>query len=154
MVRRQQAGDNQGTDQGNAGQGVAADVADPRRRGDPVRLLGRHLGKTVDPGGVDPVGGAGVHHLYGRVLDQTDGLAGRVVGQAEDGKIGRIQGLGPRRRVLAPRLVQAQQLDVAPLRQAVADLQARRPRLAVDEDLRHHGRSLTGTVMSQAEHQS
>ena len=76
------------------------------------------------------------------VVDEADRLLRRIVRQAEDDGVGRVQQLGARGRVLALAGIDRDELQVAPALQPLADLQAGGAGFAVDEDFRTHGSNL------------
>ncbi|KAG1430298.1 hypothetical protein G6F57_023036 [Rhizopus arrhizus] len=104
--------------------------------GDQVRLPRVHLGKAVHPAGCGAMRRAGVDHPHLRVHDGRRGLAGRLVGQAQDGPVAGVDGFGAALRVLALGLGQRQQAQVGAAVQAFVDLQAGRALVAVDKDKR------------------
>ena len=116
---------------------VAARVADTPGCGDSRPAGGVQFGEAENPFRVRAMRSRRVDDADRQALRQFHCLAGSGVGQAEDRDIRRRKGIAPRRRILAPRGVDAQQVDVAAPRQALADLQAGRSRLAVDEHLGH-----------------
>jgi hypothetical protein len=64
-----------------------------------------------------------------------------IVGQAQDREIGLVERLAPRACVLAPRLVEHEQLELAPAGEPVGDLEPGRAGAAVDENRRGHARN-------------
>ena len=94
---------------------------------DALALALDHLRKTVFPGGVDTVGGAGVEQL-GRGIAETFGecrrFLRRIIRQAEDDEIGLLHQSLPRGRVL-PRLGRnAEEAQRIEARQTLADAEA------------------------------
>lgn len=77
---------------------------------------------------------AGVDHSHLGVVDSRHGLAGGVIGQAQQGDVGAVDGLAAALRVFALGLGQGQQAQVAAALQAGMDLQAGGALVAVDED--------------------
>ena len=57
-------------------------------------------------------GGVDHPHLAGRI-DQRDGLARRIVGQAQEREVGFVERLAARRGILAPRVVEREQRELA-----------------------------------------
>ena len=150
-IRRQNAGHDQGAQHGDGGAGITAGIGHPLGGGDPGRLFGPVFGHAVDPVPMGPVGNGGIDQAGIGIVDHGDGLARGVFRQAQDGKIGPVEHLGPCRRVLAPVLVEAQELHVAPACKPVADLQARCARLAVDEYGCRHLKSLPGKTKGRSD---
>ena len=83
--------------------------------------------------------GRRIDHPHLGVGDQRDGLAGGVVRQAQDHDVGAVERVGPSRGILAARIVQDDQFELAARRKALADFEPRRTGRAVDEDLGDHG---------------
>jgi hypothetical protein len=83
------------------------------------------------------VGGGGVDHAGGVRLDQRHRLASGVVGQAQDGHVRAVQRVATGVDILADRVGQADERQVAAALQALADLQTRGAGLPVDEHLVH-----------------
>ena len=132
-IRRHDPRPHQGTHQTDEAGRVAAGIGHARgpRHGRALVLV--HLGEAVGPARCDAIGGRGVDHLHGRIFDQTDGLPRRIIWQAQDHRIGRIQRLVPRLHVASP-IAQQDQLQIPPRLQPLADLQSRGAGLAVDEE--------------------
>ena len=121
-VRRQQPGAHQGRDEGDEAGRIAPGIGNAVRIGD--RAVPDHLGKAVDPAGRDPVRGRGVDHPhFAAGLDQGDGLACGIVRQAQDREIGRVERLGARGRILAPGLVEHDEIELGAPRQPFGDLE-------------------------------
>lgn len=76
---------------------------------------------------------AGVDHPHLGVGDGRHRLARRFVGQAQDGDVGGIDGLGAAPRILAVGLGQGQQAQVGAAAQPFVDLQAGGALVAIDE---------------------
>jgi hypothetical protein len=91
------------------------------------------------------VRGRGVDHLDAVALDQADGLARRIVRQAEDYGVSAVEQLTPRLDVLAALRVDRDELQIAPAGEPLADLEAGGAGLAIDEHLGRHDR-LQSTV--------
>src|SRR5580658_8587550 len=83
------------------------------------------------------MGGAGIDHP--RVaLGKARRFARGVVGKAQDHEIGAAHRIGARGHVLTLLLGKRDERDAAMAREALTDLQPRRPCLAIDEDALHH----------------
>ncbi len=100
-----------------------------------ARWPGVSLGEAVGPAGGGAIGGRGVDHPRAGLLDQADGFARRVVGQAQDHRVGGVQQLGAGGRVLARGPGRWRSGEVVAAFQPLADLQAGGAGFAVDEDL-------------------
>ncbi|MNY23104.1 hypothetical protein D3C86_1567530 [compost metagenome] len=136
MAGRDQTRPHQRPHQADEAGRIAAGVRHPRRGGDGRALTCIHLGETIGPGRIDPERRRGVDDPHRGVLDHRHGFLGRIVGQAQDDRIGAVQRLAPRRDI-APTVAQQDQLQIVTRLQTLADLQPRGPGLAVDEDLMH-----------------
>ena len=117
---------------GDEARGVAARVGDALARGDGGALALRELGEAVGPVGGRAVRRGGVDDAGVGVLHETHGLAGRVVGQAEEHDVSGVDEALALVEVVALVLVDAQQLQVVARADAVEDLQAGRAALAID----------------------
>ena len=86
--------------------------------------------------------GRGVDQPHRQIGRKRHRLARSIVGQAQDGHVRSLEtgaaGIG----ILAQRMIYLDQLDIVAPGQPVADLQAGRAGLAVDEDLMCHVRPL------------
>ncbi len=151
-VRREQAGVDQRTHQGDGAGGVAAGVAHPLRASNGFLLAWRELGKPEHPIGRRAVGGGGVDDARRAPLGERDlgdhggRLAGRVVVQAEDHEVDAGHELALGGRVLAPLGRDAHELDLGHVREALADEQSGGAGLAVDEYFWHGYFSLRGRL--------
>ncbi|EPX78706.1 Tryptophan synthase alpha chain [Salipiger mucosus DSM 16094] len=134
-VRLDQPAGNQRPDQRDRAGRPAARVRHVARGGDGRMLALGHFRKAEDPVRIDPVRRRGVDDPRAMPLGQRHGLAGGIVGQAQDGDLCLGQRLGARGGVLAPLRVHGDQRDVVAAREALADLQTRRAGFAVDEHL-------------------
>jgi len=137
--------DHPGIDQRPQGRdgtgGPAAGVGDAGGAADRVALALRQFGKAIGPVRGDAKGGGGVDQpglQPGRGRRGGNVFRSRV-GQAEDGNLSLGKGGQPRGIVLAQGGVDADQADVGALFQPLADLQAGRADIAVDEHLARHG---------------
>ena len=137
---RQQTGRDERTNQRDEPRRVAPRVGDAAGSDDGFALALRHFRESVGPARGCPVGAGRIDDPHRLVFDQAGGLARRVVGQAQDDHVGDVEPVAARRQVLAHDRIYRDQFDVAPRREPLADTKAGRPRLAVDEDLRDHGR--------------
>ena len=112
VIRREDPGIDQGVNVQDESGGVAAGNGHPRGQPDMVPLVPVQFRQAVYPGLAGPVGGAGVDHPGGGIADQPDRFPGRLVGQAQDDEIGRVEagrlGLG----VFAPVFGDFNELDV------------------------------------------
>ena len=72
------------------------------------------------------------------VVDQRHAFLRRIVGQAQDRDIGRVEEVGARGRILAPLGRDRDDLEVVAAGKPRPDLQAGRAVFAVDEDFRFH----------------
>ncbi len=70
---------------------IAAGIADAGRLCDRLGLAGRHLREPIGPIGRDAVRARSVDDPCAVVLDESDGLARRVIGQAKDRNIRRVE---------------------------------------------------------------
>ena len=125
---------HQGPQQGDGARGVAAWVADPLGASNARGLGSAHLWKAIHPLRVRAVRRAGVDHAHGGVDDGGGCFAGRGIGQAQDGDIAAVDGLGAAGGVLAFGLGQGQQLQIRAATQAFVDLQTGGALVAIDED--------------------
>ncbi len=139
-VGREPALIDQRPDQGDGARRVAAGVRHHARRPDRRLLPDRQFGKAVGPVRRGAMRGRGVEHL--RAVrhrgDQRGGLAGGLVGQAQDDEIdlGQQRALGL--DALAVGVGQALQHDIAASGEALPDAEPGGAGLAVDEDARRH----------------
>src|SRR3546814_19201983 len=99
-------------EEGDGAGRIAAGVAHPLGRLHLFALRPLELRKAVGPAGVGAVGGAGVDDPGPRIVDHGDRLARRLVGQAEGGEVGLVEGVGARRRGLALGLAAADQAHI------------------------------------------
>ena len=131
---------------------IAARIGDEPRVLDRRALRLGHFRKAVGPARCRTIRRRGVDHAHLRVGDQRHRFARRVVRQAEDHGVDAVQELGAGVAVLAANWIDRHQRNVAPRGQPLADLQARRSCLAVDEHLcRSHGLSPNGPESSGPE---
>ena len=139
IADREDAGGAQRPDEADRTRRIAAGIGNEACRLDLVALVAIHLRKTIGPVRMDAEGGGGVddadivvarHHLH-RFLR-------RVVGQAENGDIGAVQHVLAHGGIAPLGFRNGQQLDIAAVGHARADLQARGSVFAIDEDLRCH----------------
>ena len=77
--------------------------------------------------------GRGIDHPGRIAVDHGDRLARGIIGQAENGDVGFVQRVAPRRRVLARLAGQMNQVQFGAGFQPLADLQPGGPLFAVDE---------------------
>ena len=96
------------------------------------------LGKAVIPVRVGAVRGRGIDDTGGVILDERNGLACRRIRQAQERNVGCVQELAALLSVLAPVLIDEQQLDVVAAAEALVNLEAGRTLFAVDVDFRLH----------------
>ena len=96
---------------------------------------GYELGEAVRPALRDPVRGGGVDDDGVGIGAHRDCLDRRVVGEAEDGGVRGVEKLGALGGILAIVAGERDDLDIVAAGEPVADLEAGRARLAVDEDL-------------------
>src|SRR3546814_19901657 len=82
--------------------------------------------------------GRGVDHSRPRIGDQPHRLTRGIVGQAQDHEIGRVERLGARGGILAPRRVDLDQREVVAAGEALADFEPGRSRRAADENRDAH----------------
>ena len=129
---------HQGPDQREEACGIAPRICHPGRRSNGLPLSGQ-LREAVDPALRRPVGGGAVNHPGLAVFYQAHRFHGGGVRQAEEHQVRRVEKLFPLRRVLALGLVDEEELDVLPGRQAVVNLEAGGALLAVDIHLWFHG---------------
>ena len=117
---------------------IAARIRDAASAGELGPGRARQLGEPVRPGGA--MRGAGVEHAR-RAVDQPDGLARGVVGQAQDHEVDLVHDRALRRRILRAVARQADELDVVARGEALPDLEPGRPVLAIDVDRRPRHRA-------------
>jgi hypothetical protein len=117
---------------------MAAWIRDPLCGADAFALAGRQFGQAEHPVRRRAVRRAGVDQAGARVRHERRRLARRVVGQAEEGDIRRVQQAGTLGRVLAAFGSNAQHLDVGALGKILVDAQSGRSFLTVDENLVLH----------------
>ena len=145
--RRDQPGVHERAKPGDGPLRPAARVADATRPADRVGLLGPDLGEAVGPALARAVGGGGVDDPHRVALDQRCALARRTVGQAQDRDVRGVQQAPALLDVLALARIDLEQGQVGAPGEPLADLQARRAGLAVDEyrrgHVREYGRSRT-----------
>ena len=135
-IRRDETGAHQRPHDGQKAGGPAAGIAHPLRRGDALIAVRLQFGEAEVPALRHPVGGGGVDHPGGGIVDQGDGFARRLVRQAQDHQIGRVQRRLARGRHPCARHPTGRSAKARPGRQALADLQTRGAGRAVDEDFR------------------
>ena len=117
---------------------IAARIGDARGARDRLPLPRRHFRKTVDPAIRHPVRRRGINDARRRIADQRLALLRRLVRQAQDHDVGLVQRFFPRARILALLLAQRNEVEIVAALQPRPDLQPRRPRFAVDENLGGH----------------
>ena len=100
-------------------------------------FLALQLREAVVPGRVGAEGRGGIQHLDVRAEQRHDLFGGRI-GQAEEGKVGRIDDLRPLVHILAALSRDAQQLDVRPGGQTVGNAQTGGAGRTVDKDFYAH----------------
>src|SRR5258706_9980367 len=122
---------------------IAAGIADAHGLGDGRSLARFQLGKAIGPPLCDAVRSGGVDHAGVRIVDQPDSLACRIVGKAEDDEVGVVERFRTRAGILAPVLVEGDQLDVHAPGEPLAYFEAGRPDRAIDEDADAHGAGRT-----------
>ncbi|MCY1435181.1 hypothetical protein D9M71_512670 [compost metagenome] len=145
VVRRQQAGLDQWVQQRDGAGGIAAGIADTCALRDALGLLFVKLRQAIHPAWCGAVRRAGVDHPHLWVVDCGHGLAGGVVGQAQQGDVGAVDRFAAALRVLALGLGEGQQAKIATALQAGMDLQACGALVAVDENNRGvHARGPVG----------
>ena len=137
-VGRDQPGAHQRPDQRQKAGGIAAGIGDPLRLRDRRELRRIEFGEPVGPAVRDPVRGRGVDHAGAIVVDQLDGFARSVVGQAQDDEIGVVQRRLARLGVLALCIVQRDDRDLRAIGQPFANFEAGGAGGAVDEDRNAH----------------
>ena len=76
--------------------------------------------------------------------------AGRGVWQAQDGHVRGGMETGAASCVLALFRRDAQQFDVVAASEALGEFEPRRPRLAIDEDLVHGGKSVGAAILAES----
>ena len=103
-------------------------------RSSAMKAVEWQFGNAESPAGRDAVRGAGVDDAGVGVGHEGHRLAGRRVGQAQEGHVGGVQQACALGRVLALVGVDLQHLDVTARGQVLVDAQAGRAFLAVDED--------------------
>ena len=81
--------------------------------------------------------GRGVDDARCRIVDQGDGFAGGIVGQAQDNDIGGVEGVAARARIFAPGVVKLEQIELGAARQPGLDFKSGCARRAVNEDACH-----------------
>ncbi len=135
---RQDAGIGQRPRQGDEARGVATGIADALGRGNGFALALGHFRKAVGPAFGHAVRRRGVNDADVGVFDQTDGLARRVVGQAQDDGVGRIDGGAASIGILALVTVETDQLNIRSGGETITNLQTRGARFAVNENLLRH----------------
>ncbi|MNP23424.1 hypothetical protein D3C76_1161340 [compost metagenome] len=104
--------------------------------GNAFGLLVVQFWQAIDPARGGAVRRTGVDHPHLRVVDRCHGFTSGVVGQAQQGDVGAVDGLAAALRVFALGLGQGEQAQVAAALQAGMDLQAGGALVAVDEDNR------------------
>ena len=139
VVRGDQPQLDQGIDGRDEAGGMTAGVGDSLGMDDRLPVLGGEFGEAVGPALRRPVGGGGVDDLRVGVLDHGHGFAGRVVGQAEEDQIRRIETFFALGGVLPLLLVDEEKLDVLAGGQPVIDLQAGGALPSVNKNHRFHG---------------
>lgn len=151
VIRRQKARLHERAQQPDRAGQVAARVGHARGARNTLSLPFAHLRKAVDPARRGAMRRAGVDHAHARVDDGRDRLARGRIGQAQDGDIAGVDGLGTALRVFAGVGGKRQQFQVLPLdpaAQTLVDLQAGGALVAVDEDEgRGHGGRSQGKKM-------
>ena len=144
VVLGQQAGIDQGAQQGDGARGVAARVGHATGLAHGLFLARGQLGKAIDPARAHAVGGRGIDDLGARatgaafeLVDQGHGLAGGVVVQAQNDQVDTGQQLALGGRVFAPLGGDAHQFDGRHVLQPLPDLQAGGACFAVNKNQGH-----------------
>ncbi|PAV69802.1 hypothetical protein WR25_08766 [Diploscapter pachys] len=130
--------------------GVAAGVGDAWGLRDPVRLACVEFGEAIGPARRDPMRRRCVDDPRATVADERGGFLRSLIGQAEDREIGVVQRLGSRSGVLATRLIERHDGEIATAAQPFADVDAGGADRTVDEDRDGHAASSCGTAISKA----
>ena len=136
-VSRHDACVDEGTDEQYEPGRVTAGVAHPRRAADPLALARIEFRQSVDPAFGHPVSSARVQHPHMVARNEPQCLARRVVGQAQDDHVGLVEVPAPHLRVLARLLRNLDEVHVLARGQPLPNLEPGRPRLPVDEYVRH-----------------
>jgi hypothetical protein len=97
--------------QGDGGRRVAARIRHTLGGGDTRRLVLGHLRKSIGPLGCHPVRSRGIDDPNVGCLDQRDRFARRLIGQAKNGEICRIEHIAPGLKILTPSLGQGEQFE-------------------------------------------
>ena len=130
--------DQPGVQQGSQGQGdrrrITARIRNTPGLGDGLALALAELRQSVHPAVRDPVGRAGIEDLGIGRFEPAGGLLRSRVGEAQDRDLGRLEGPSPGAGILSVLLLDFEQLEIVATREPLADAQASRSRMAVDEN--------------------
>ena len=130
-----------GAIEGEEAGGVAAGVGDTGGGGQRIAAAGGDFGETVGPARIGAVRGRGIDDARGGILDQRDGLARGIVGQAQDHRVGGVERVGAGVGILAGVVGERDQGDVAAAGEPLVDLDAGGAGGAVDEHFNGHVRA-------------
>ena len=137
-ARRGQRGD-----QSDKSAGVTSGIGDPLGLGD-FFSLSAQFGKAVHPSVRRAVGGGGVDHGGGGILNERNGFPCRIIGQAQKSDVRRVQHLPSGPGILAERLGQSQKRYIGAIGQPIRDPKTGGAGAAVNKYLCHSGPPLGG----------
>ena len=141
VVERDKPGIDQRPQQRDRTRGVTTGIGDAFCSSDRLRLLLRQFGKTVGPPRRDAMRGRSIEHFRSgpaQGIDDFHRFLRRVVRQAKNSRVDLRQQLALGIVILALLRRNADEFDVAPAGEFLADFESRRTRLAVDENFRDH----------------
>ena len=148
IVLRRDAVRDQRIDEGDKAARITAGIGDALGALDGLSVKRRELGEAVCPALRRAVRRGSVDDDCLRPFRKLRRFLCRVVGQAQEDGIRRVDGFFAGGRVLAVLLIEGDKLHIAPLLHALDDLQPRRARAAVDEYLDHFPSFLSSMALT------
>ena len=139
VIGRQKVRHDQRPQQRNGAGRPAAGIGNETCGSDLLALARLEFGKAISPIGCRPVRRGSVDHpcrfvaLFGQ---QCHCLPARIVGQAQESDVCSVQQFGAQLRIAPLLLGNGEHLDIIACGKALAQLQPRRPVLAINEYLR------------------